>query len=308
MVEGRDARMGAGLPPPTWRDVFLAAPPGFFWVCVCVVAAGLYLCGVFRLRQRGDRWPWWRTALWLVGIFAVYLVRGTGFGRYAMVLFSAHMAAHMALNMYAPIPLVLAAPMTLALRSLPAGRGRWSARGLLLRFLHSRVLAVISSLPVAVGVFVFSLYGLYFTPLFAILMSHRWGMLAMQIHFLVSGYLFAWTLIGADPGPRRPPALTRLAAIVPTGTAHAFFGVTLVFSHYVFGRSYLAAVKPAWASLQWNQTAAGAIAAGVAEAPMTILAVVLFLKWFNTLERATPAAPGLGVVVDRPADVVAPPE
>lgn len=157
-----------------------------------------------------------RTALWLVGVFAVYLVRGTGFGRYAMVLFSAHMAAHMLLNMYA--------------------------------------------LPVAVGVFVFSLYGLYFTPLFAILMSHRCGMLAMQVHFLVSGYLFAWTLIGADPGPRRPPALTRLAAIVPTGTAHAFFGVTLVFSHYLFGRSYLAAVKPAWASLEWNQTAAGAIA------------------------------------------------
>ncbi len=283
--------MGAGLPPPTLRDVLLSAPPGYVWLAVCAVAAALYLAGVARLRRRGDQWPRSRTALWMLGLFAILLVRGTGFGRYAMVLLSAHMAQHMMLNMYAPIPLVLAAPMTLALRALPAGRGPWSARSLLLRFLRSRFLAVVSSMPFAVGLFVFSLFGLYFTPLFSMLMFHPWGRLGMQVHFLASGYLFTWTLIGPDPGPHRAPALARLAAIVPVGAAHAFFAVTVAFARQPIPGGYLAAVKPAWSNLRWDQALGGAVAGGVAEVPMGILAVVLFLRWFRALERRSPGTP-----------------
>ncbi len=242
--------------------MLFSAPPGYVWITVCAVAAALYLAGAVRLRRRGDRWPWAHTALWMLGLFAIYLVRGTGFGRYAMVLLSAHMAQHMMLNMYAPIALVLGAPMTLALRALPAGRGPGSLRALLLRFLRSRFLAVVSSMPFAVGLFVFSLFGLYLTPLFSILMFRPWGRLGMQVHFLASGYLFAWTLIGPDPGPHRPPALARLVTIVPVGAAHAFFAVTVAFASQPIPGGYLAAVKPAWSNLAWDQALGGAVAGG----------------------------------------------
>jgi cytochrome c oxidase assembly factor CtaG len=193
--------------------------------------------------------------------------------------------------MYAPIPLVLAAPMTLALRALPAGRGPWSARRLLLRFLHSRFLAVVSSMPMAVGLFVFSLFGLYFTPLFSILMSHPWGMLGMQVHFLATGYLFSWTLIGPDPGPHRPPALARLLMVLPVGAAHAFFAATVAFASHPIPGHYLESVRPAWSNLAWDQELGGAVAGGLAEVPMLLLAVVLFLNWFGSLERRLPGTP-----------------
>ena len=69
-----------------------------------------------------------------------------GLSQYAHVMFSAHMVSHMVLSMVAPIFLVLAAPVTLALRTLPGPRqsGEVSPRGLLMSFLHSRFTRVVT--------------------------------------------------------------------------------------------------------------------------------------------------------------------
>jgi putative copper resistance protein D len=50
-----------------------------------------------------------------------------------MALFSVHMAQHMVLSMLAPILLLLGAPITLALRVLPAAGPAGAPRRLLLR-------------------------------------------------------------------------------------------------------------------------------------------------------------------------------
>jgi putative membrane protein len=283
------------VPPPTFGRVLLSSPD-WLPIALCAVVAALYLLGVLRLRRRGDRWPLRRTVCWLSGVLVVLLVSGSGFSRYAMVLFSAHMAQHMVLNMYAPILLVLGAPVTLALRALPAGRGPSSARALLLRLLHSRVLQLLSSMSVAVTLFMLSLFVLYFTPLFSLLMSTRVGHLGMQAHFLLSGYLFFWAVIGSDPGPRRPPHLARILVLLPINAAHAFFAVIVVFSGTLLGQPYLGSVSPSWSSMTWDQTLGGAIAGGLAEVPMLVPAVVLFFQWFSHMqptvdETATAARP-----------------
>ena len=277
--------MHHGVPPPTLGRVLLSSPD-WLPIGLCVVLATVYLLGLLRLRRRGDRWPVRRTVFWLCGVLVVFLVSGSGFSRYAMVLFSAHMAQHMMLNMYAPILLVMGAPMTLALRALPAGRGPWSARAVLLRLLHSRVLQVLSSMRVAVALFMLSLFALYFTPLFSILMSTRVGHLGMQAHFLLSGYLFFWTVIGSDPGPRRPPHLVRILVLLPVNAAHAFFAVIVVFSGTLLGQPYLGYVSPSWSSMAWDQALGGAIAGGSAEIPMLVPAVVLFFQWFTRMQPA----------------------
>ena len=73
-----------------------------------------------------------------------------------MALFSVHMSQHMVLSMLMPILLLAGATITLALRSLPA---RSLPRCGLLRFLHSRVVAVLSHPLLTTALFVASLYG-----------------------------------------------------------------------------------------------------------------------------------------------------
>ena len=83
-------------------------------------------------------------------------------------MFSMHMAAHMLLSMLTPVLLVLGAPVTLALRALPAaGRGDPPGpREWLLAALHSRVSRFLTNPIVATVLFVAGFYGLYFGGIF----------------------------------------------------------------------------------------------------------------------------------------------
>ena len=84
-----------------------------------------------------------------------------------MVLFSVHMTQHMVLSLITPLLLLLGAPVTLALRTLPRGQGAAGApRALLLDALHSRFARFVSHPLFTVPLFIASLYGVYFTPLF----------------------------------------------------------------------------------------------------------------------------------------------
>jgi putative copper resistance protein D len=114
----------------------------------CAVAAVGYLLGVRQLRRDTIPWPAHRTACWLGGLLVVMLATGGGLARYAPVLFSAHMIAHMLTAMLAPILLVLGAPITLALRSLPAAGDRRfpGPRAWLTAGLHSRIARVVTHL------------------------------------------------------------------------------------------------------------------------------------------------------------------
>ncbi|MFJ9544500.1 cytochrome c oxidase assembly protein, partial [Streptomyces sp. NPDC101225] len=170
----------------------------------CALALAAYGLGVWRLRRRGDRWPLARTLLWTAGVLTVAEVTCTGVGGYGMEMFSVHMVQHMVLSMLSPILLLLGAPVTLALRALPtAARGRLGPREVLTRLLHSRAARVVSSPLFTLPLFIASLYGLYFTPLFDLLMGGWLGHEWMLAHFLATGLLFFWPILGVDPAPRR---------------------------------------------------------------------------------------------------------
>ena len=53
-------------------------------------------------------------------MLTVGLVMCTGLNDYGMVMFSVHMVQHMVISMVSPILILLGAPITLALRALPA--------------------------------------------------------------------------------------------------------------------------------------------------------------------------------------------
>src|SRR5580693_5785003 len=165
-----------------------------------IVFAALYLAGVRRLRRRGDAWPRGRTVSWLLGCSALLFVSSSGMGRYMPAMFSMHMAAHMTLSMLVPVLLVLGGPVGLALRALPAaGRGEPPGmREWILAALHSRLSKTLTNPVVATALFVAGFYGLYLGGLFDAAVGSHVGHLVMNLHFLASGYLFYWVVIGVD--------------------------------------------------------------------------------------------------------------
>jgi putative copper resistance protein D len=190
---------------PTFTRILWAYDPDVFFIGVLILAVALYIKGVAILNKRGVSWPVGRTIAFALGIALIDFATSGGLGVYAMYSFEYHMIAHMTLGMIAPIGLVLGAPITLALRTLPQGRTSTESgpRAILVALLHSRIGVLFTNPIIALALFDGSLFVLYFTDLFGILMSSHAGHLLMNVHFILAGYLFFMIVIGLDPTPRR---------------------------------------------------------------------------------------------------------
>src|SRR5258707_526639 len=183
------------LPPFTGAALFREARLDSWLSVLLVIAAGLYLYGVHRLRARGDRWPVGRSVAFVGGgLGAILVVTASGIEAYDTTLLSVHMVQHMVLAMIAPVFLALGAPVTLALRTLPSA---WRHR--LVAVLHSRAAAVLTFPLVSYAIFVASPFVLYFTDLYRLSLEHNWLHELVHVHFILSGCLFFWPLLGLDP-------------------------------------------------------------------------------------------------------------
>lgn len=253
---------------------------------LCLIGALLYAWGVWRLHRRGAHWPISRTINWFVGLALIVMVTATGIGGYSMQLFSVHMFQHMILSMIAPVPMLLGAPITLALRALPASRGRsGAARRLLLVVLHSKFAMVVSSPMFTIPVFLFSLYGLYFTPIFDWMMSGFVGHEVMLIHFVLVGLLLLWPIMAVDPSPHNQAPPLRIIEIFITAPFHAFFGIAVMMSGTLIA-SYFAHPPMAWhVDVMFDQQIAGAIAWGMSEIPTLLVALAIGVLWSRSSDR-----------------------
>jgi cytochrome c oxidase assembly factor CtaG len=255
----------------------------------CLLALALYGGAVWRLRRRGDRWPWHRVVAFTTGVATVALVTCTGIGGFGMELFSVHMVQHMVLSMLSPILLLLGAPITLALRALPtAGRGRTGPRELLIRLLHSRFTRIVSSPFYTLPLFIASLYALYFTPLFDLAMGSWLGHEWMLAHFLGVGLLFFWPIMGVDPAPRRPSHVMRMLELFIGMPFHAFFGIAVMMSHTLIVR-FFADPPTHWdLTALSDQSTGGSIAWGFSEIPTLLVLLALLVQW-SASDRRTAA-------------------
>lgn len=287
--------MGSHMSGPMWLP---AVPPDLLRLLqwhpqpvpvvpvLCAVGAVGYGVAVWRLAHHGHRWPVGRSVSWCVGLLLVLTVTATGIGGYGMGMFSVHMVQHMVLSMLAPIPLLMGAPITLALRALPTGRGRRGLpRRLLLRVLHSRVVAVVSSPLVALPLFLASLYGLYFSPIFDDLMGSLAGHAFMLVHFLAVGMLLFWSILAIDPSPHRHPPILRILELFITAPFHAFFGIALMSSDHLVAR-FFAHPPAAWhVDPRHDQMVAGGIAWAFSEVPTLVVVLALMVLWSRSSER-----------------------
>jgi putative copper resistance protein D len=274
--------------PPTVARVLFDWRFDLVFGTAAIVFALVYLAGVRRLHRRGDAWPPGRVAAWLLGCAVLLFTTSSGIGRYMPAMFSMHMAAHMLLSMLVPILLVLGAPTTLALRALPAA-GRNDPPGMrewILAALHSRVSVFFTNPIVATVMFVAGFYALYLGGIFDAAVGSHAGHLAMNIHFLLSGYLFYWVVIGVDPTPRPLPPLGKLAMVFASLPLHAFFGVVLMGTQKVLGESFYRSLQLPWHSdLMADQRLGGGIAWAAGEIPLVVVMIALLIQWTRSDRR-----------------------
>jgi len=241
-----------------------------------------YALPVRSLRQRGDHWSRWRSAAFLAGgCGSIAVATVSPLAAYDTSLLSVHMAQHMVLTMVAPVFLALGAPVTLWLRTLPA-----RPRARLLAVVHSRLVRVLSLPPVAFGVFVLSPWALYFSGWYeATLRSEPLHELT-HLHFVLSGSLFFWPLVGLDPVPGRVSYGFRLLTTFASLPFHAFLGITIMGASTLIAGDYYRGLGRDWPpSPAADQELAGGLLWALGDLLGLLFFAVLFVQWVRASQR-----------------------
>ena len=283
--------VGMKTPPaPTVMNLFKLHNPDALMIVLLVVAVALYIKGVSILKSRGDTWPVSRTIAFACGIALIDFATSGGLGVYALFSFEYHMIAHMALGMIAPIGLVLGAPITLALRTLPQSRDgkERGVRAFAVTALHSRYSVFLTNPVTALIIFDGSLFVLYFTDLFELLMGNHAGHLFMNIHFILAGFLFFNVIIGIDPNPRKIPHIVRIVILFCAMSLHAFFSVALMSGSTLIDGGYYGSLRTPWITdLLADQKAGGSIGWAMGEIPILLALIATFILWAREDKRET---------------------
>jgi cytochrome c oxidase assembly factor CtaG len=266
------------MPPFSPSAVFTewGLPPVLF--VLVVWATGLYLFGVWRLHERGDRWPVGRTLAFVVGGMGLFFfATSSGIAAYDTTLLSVHMVQHMILGMAVPLFCALGAPVTLALRTLPR-----RPRSALLSVLHSRVARVLTFPPLTLALYVVSPWALYFSGWYDATLHSELLHELMHIHLVVVGALFFTPILGIDPVPGRVSYPFRLLLLMLTLPFHAFLGVTIMGQSELIGGDWYPSLH---GSMPWlpdphaDQHLAGGILWGAGDLIGVVLFAVLFAQW-----------------------------
>ncbi|MQA24351.1 MAG: copper resistance protein CopD [Micromonosporaceae bacterium] len=257
------ALLGFDMPGPlTWRPLLLDWYPDPLFLTLAGAAVAGYLVGLRRLARRGQAWPLARTAAWLAGWLLVAVATSSSLARYGPVLVSVHTVQHLTLAVLAPVPLALAAPLTLARQAMrpsatPGLRGplEWLelAAG-------SRLLRAAGRPAAAVLLYAAALYPMYLPALYELtLRSHAAHLVAFGF-FLAAGYLFFWQTIGADPPPRPLTRGAKAALLAVIAAAHAGFGWALIGADTPPAPGWFASLDRDWGpDLLTDQQLAGTI-------------------------------------------------
>ncbi len=275
-----------GKPPPL-EDFFLPGRPNLLLTMITVAAVGLYLWGVWRVHKAGNHWPGGRLAAWLIGWAVMVVLLDSQMWKYSSATFGWHMVVHMTVNMGAPVLMVLGAPITLLFRATKVTRPGQPVgiRDATSEFLEWRPIQSLLNPMLVWLLFVGSLYVLYLTPLFGSAMRYHWAHQLMIVHFLVTGYLFNWLVIGTDRAPRPLPYIGRLGYVFAAMPFHAFFAVALL-AGTITGANFFRSLNLSWLhNLAHQQQIGGQITWATGEIPLFIVIIALVWQWFREDQR-----------------------
>ncbi len=199
-----------------------ADAPAVVAVLLCTALALGYGAMAARRHREARGWSAARTGSFLIGagLLAVGLLPEVSL--WPVHDFRTHMQQHLLVGMLAPLALVLGAPVTLLLRSLP----RHHARSLT-AVLRSRPAHLLTHPALLLTLSLGGLWLLYWTPLYQRTMEHPSLHHLVHIHLLLVGVAFAWVIAGPDPAPKRPSVRARLVLLGMAVAGHSMLSQLL---------------------------------------------------------------------------------
>lgn len=231
---------------------------------VMVAALAMYVWAVWRLRSSGRSWNRLRSASFAVGILMVLVALSPEVARAAHLDLRIHMLQHLLLGMLGPIGIVFGAPMTLALRALPARHARrWVS------VLRWRPTAWLSHPLTALVLNLGGMSLLYASPIYGAMATSSVLHMVVHLHFLLAGCLFSWAIAGPDPSPHRPPHLVRLAVLFMAMAGHATLSKVMYAYHWPAGTQHDVAQIEAAAKVMYYG----------GDLSELLLAIALFASW-----------------------------
>lgn len=286
---GHEIYIGYDVPGPwTWTGLVTQWRVDALWLTIAVVMLAGYLLAVRRLHRTGGAWPASSTWLWAAGWALIALSTSSGVNTWSSAQFSMHMVLHLILNLAAAPMLVAAAPFDLIRTATPprpggmAGPREWADT-----FVHSGLVRVLTTPWVALTIYVLTLFGFYFTPLFDDVIRYHWGHQWMNFHFLVTGCLFFWPVVGTDLPERRLGNLGRIGMLLAIMPFHALFGIIVMTSDTVLGNTFYQAFDLLdHDALLHDQMIGGLLAWISGEIPVLIAVAILLVRWFRREYRA----------------------
>jgi cytochrome c oxidase assembly factor CtaG len=206
-----------------------------------LVAAGLYLAGVRRLRRAGQSWGTGRGLAFGAGGLGMLVLATMSFiGVYQGVLFYIRSVQTILLLLVVPLFLVLGAPLTLAIGALPRLGPRLDAA------VHSRAARLLTFPAIPTVVLVLVPFVLYFSPWYAASLQHAPVRELTYLALLVPGFAWFWLFLRVDPVPRAYPYLVGLWVSAAEVVGDAALGLAVLASQSLLAGAYYRALARPW--------------------------------------------------------------
>jgi putative copper resistance protein D len=195
---------------------------------------------------------------------------------YDQVLFTAHMAGHLALVMVAPALLAAGRPLALTLAAArPARRQR------LARIATGRVVSLLTAPPLALVSYTVVIVGSHLTGLMDVIMRNAWAGQVEHLVYLVAGYQFFVLIVGDEPIRWRLSSPARWLLLALAMAVDTFTGIVLMQGTHAVHLEPSALGVDALADTHTG----GAIMWFGGDGIMAVIMVVLVVGWLRTADR-----------------------
>ena len=247
-------------------------------LAVLVLAAAWYLtaAALVAVRDPGTRWPLRHTLTFMAGLLVCGYATNGAIAVYDQVLFTAHMAGHLALVMLAPALLVAGHPFDLALAaSTPRRRER------LARIMRGRVISLLLTPPIALASYTVVIVGSHLTGLMNTIMRNSWIGEVEHLVYVIVGIQFFVLVVGDHPIRWRLSSPVRWLLLAVGMAVDTFTGIVLMQGSDAVAMIHSAQVNVDPLS---DTRTGGAIMWFGGDALMAIVMVALVIGWLRRVE------------------------